>query len=78
MRAEESPETDVGFLGAGCLLRPEAEAADETAEGHGMGQAISRPDGEMERLVAVRSIMSFKNAEMPELKVLSQLGQDKL
>jgi diguanylate cyclase (GGDEF)-like protein len=39
-----------------------------------MGQAISRPDGEMERLVAVRSIMSFKNAEMPELKVLSQLG----
>jgi diguanylate cyclase (GGDEF)-like protein len=40
-----------------------------------MGQAISRPDGEMERLVAVRSIMSFKNADMPELKVLSQLGQ---
>jgi diguanylate cyclase (GGDEF)-like protein len=40
-----------------------------------MGQAISRPEGETERLVAVRSIMSFKNAEMPELKVLSQLGQ---
>ncbi|MCZ7481745.1 sensor domain-containing diguanylate cyclase [Rhizobium rhizogenes] len=40
-----------------------------------MGQAISRPEGETERLVAVRSIMSFKNAEIPELKVLSQLGQ---
>ncbi|MCZ7448710.1 sensor domain-containing diguanylate cyclase [Agrobacterium rhizogenes] len=40
-----------------------------------MGQAISRPEGETERLVAVRSIMSFKNAEMPELKALSQLAQ---
>lgn len=40
-----------------------------------MGQAISRPDGEIERLVAVRSIMSVKNAEMPELEVLSRLGQ---
>ena len=60
---------------ADLLILLKAGSADKQQRTRSMGQAISRPDGEMERLVAVRSIMPFKNAEMPELKVLSQLGQ---
>ncbi|WP_418136818.1 diguanylate cyclase domain-containing protein [Agrobacterium sp. El2ro-1b] len=40
-----------------------------------MGQAISRPDREVERLVAVRSVVAFKNAETDELRAISQLAQ---
>lgn len=40
-----------------------------------MGQAISQPGRELERLVAVRSVVTFKKAETNELKVISQLAQ---
>ena len=40
-----------------------------------MGQMMPRPDLELERLVAVRSVVAFKNAETAELKAISQLAQ---
>ncbi|MFF2321083.1 diguanylate cyclase [Agrobacterium sp. NPDC058088] len=40
-----------------------------------MGGMMPRPDLELERLVAVRSVVAFKNAETAELKAISQLAQ---